>query len=144
MDQIQAQLEQLNDRARQRAVSLAEAVRSAGGGDTEPMEQLQHQQDNQLEVSGDLITPNATTAHRAYPPCRPSAPPALHQPACLLLHTALQQDEKSWDSMMDTFTQVGQLQQCDMVGFACPHSCNSLLARRPIDLCIWQRCTCSS
>lgn len=50
MEQIAAQLEQLNDRARERAVSLAEAVRSAEGGEAGAIEQLQHQQDDQLEV----------------------------------------------------------------------------------------------
>ena len=48
--EIQAQLEQLNDRARERAVSLAEAVRAAGDGTSVPMEQLQHQQDDQVQV----------------------------------------------------------------------------------------------
>lgn len=48
-----------------RAVSLATAVKAVGSGDAAPLEQLQHQQDEQLE-----------------------------------------QDEKSWDTMMDTFTQV--------------------------------------
>jgi hypothetical protein len=50
VDEIQAQLEQLNDRARERAVSLAEAVRAAGDGTSVPMEQLQHQQDDQVQV----------------------------------------------------------------------------------------------
>ena len=50
MDEIQAQLEQLNDRARERAVSLAEAVRAAGDGASAPMEHLQHQQDDQVQV----------------------------------------------------------------------------------------------
>lgn len=52
MDEIQAQLEQLNDRARERSVSLAQAVRAAGEGELGAMQQLQHQQDEQLEVSG--------------------------------------------------------------------------------------------
>lgn len=48
-----------------RAVSLASAVKAAGSGDAAPLEQLQHQQDEQLEL-----------------------------------------DERSWDSVMDSFTQV--------------------------------------
>jgi low affinity Fe/Cu permease len=52
MEEIAAQLEQLNDRARHRAVGLAEAVRSAGSGKVDAMEQLQHQQDDQVAVRG--------------------------------------------------------------------------------------------
>lgn len=70
MDQIQAALDALNDRARERAVSMVEAVRSAVGertseASTETLTNLQHQQDEQLH-----------------------------------------DDEKSWDNLMDTFTQV--------------------------------------
>ncbi|KAL4426160.1 hypothetical protein ABPG77_007442 [Micractinium sp. CCAP 211/92] len=65
MEEMQAQLVQLNDRARDRAVSLASAVKAAGSGDAAPLEQLQHQQDEQLEL-----------------------------------------DERSWDSVMDSFTQL--------------------------------------
>lgn len=50
LDQLTAQVQQLNDRARERAISLAQALRAAGGGDLEPIEQVQLQQDDQLEV----------------------------------------------------------------------------------------------
>ncbi|KAL4853631.1 Phospholipase A I [Chlorella vulgaris] len=49
LDQLTAQVQQLNDRARERAISLAQALRAAGGGDLEPIEQVQLQQDDQLE-----------------------------------------------------------------------------------------------
>ncbi|PRW58392.1 methyltransferase type 11 [Chlorella sorokiniana] len=47
MDEVQAQLDQMGDRAR--AVSIAEAVRAAGEGDADLMTRLQHQQDDQLQ-----------------------------------------------------------------------------------------------
>lgn len=47
---MQAQMEQMSDRARERAVSIAEAVRAAGEGDAGLMTRLQHQQDDQLQV----------------------------------------------------------------------------------------------
>lgn len=50
MDEVQAQLDQMSDRARERAVSIAEAVRAAGDGDADLMTRLQHQQDDQLQV----------------------------------------------------------------------------------------------
>lgn len=50
MDEVQAQMEQMSDRARERAVSIAEAVRAAGEGDAGLMTRLQHQQDDQLQV----------------------------------------------------------------------------------------------
>lgn len=52
MDEVQAQLDQMSDRARERAVSIAEAVRAAGEGDADLMMRLQHQQDDQLQVGG--------------------------------------------------------------------------------------------
>lgn len=52
MAEVQAQLDQMSDRARERAVSIAEAVRAAGEGDADLMTRLQHQQDDQLQVGG--------------------------------------------------------------------------------------------
>ena len=40
----------MGDRARERAVSIAQAVRAAGEGDSDLITQLQHQQDDQLQV----------------------------------------------------------------------------------------------
>lgn len=74
MELIDAQLQQLNDRARQRAVSLAEAVRSSGNGDTSGMEQLQHQQDDQLEVSRRLQLCRPLLGALLVPPSCPSPP----------------------------------------------------------------------
>lgn len=50
MNEVQGQVEQMSDRARERAVSIAEAVRAAGEGDAGLMTRLQHQQDDQLQV----------------------------------------------------------------------------------------------
>ena len=80
----------MNDHARERAVSLAEAVRAAGSGEAALMQQLQHQQDDQLQVGwgavgwvragdGALRSKVAARLPALHVPCTPPASSDQHR-----------------------------------------------------------------